>query len=219
MGKRLTAAGLSIMFVALAVGCSSSTGPEPIPFPTNAAAFHYTGPPINRFYEVSLLDPPDSGRTADTLIDSTWQLYNEDGILWARSYRAFRRYDRDSAGNLIRLYDSAASILRIGLRNDTLFFGPSPLQPILVGPIGTGNSWCVSADTVSVDSIVCTIQAFIVGEEELPLQIGLTRTWHVTRGAVGQDWFAPGLGRAQYQEINGNGDPILAKLIAVGNLE
>ena len=71
--------------------------------------------------------------------------------------------------------------------------------------------------TPEVDDMA-TIFATILAEETLPLQIGPTRTWHVFKGAVGEEWWAPGLGRVQYEEVNSGGDQIRGVLIAVDDI-
>jgi hypothetical protein len=197
------------------LGCSSPTEPDNT-FPTDVASYHYTTVLGKRFYEIAMV--PDScyfdsirGDTvcADTLLDSLVRVYDSAGIFWAESFRGVFAYVVKPNGDTVRVYESATR-RREGRIADSLLLNPSQPERLLVAPLVAGRSWFVDQ--------AGAITARIVGEETLPLRIGMTRTWKVERGAVGAEWYAPGLGRVQYEEINRSGKRIHAQLIALGSI-
>jgi hypothetical protein len=192
----------------VAGGCSSPTEPDNA-LPTNIPPYQYSTVLGKRFYEIRRV--PDIG-SADTLVDSLVSVSTDpDGVYWARAYRAYRHFAIDSTGEIIPVgLDSAAVTRREGYIADSLLLDPSLRYRILVAPLAPGKTWQVNADTTM------PINAQITGEETLSLNGGSTRTWHVDYFAFGEIWWAPGLGRVQYEEIDGNGHRIRGTLIALG---
>lgn len=188
--------------------CSSPSEPKVDSLPANVSAYQYLGTTANRYYEITPV-PDTCGGCADTLVDSVWRVYTDNGIYWAQSYRAVRHFLFDTAsGDWIVLGDENASHRREGVLADSLLLDPSLLYKLLVAPVVAGAQWFVD------DS--ATIQATVLGEETVALGIGATRTWHITRGAMGDEWWAPGLGRVQYEEVAGFGTRRQGRLIGAG---
>jgi hypothetical protein len=209
--RRFAASILALsLYGSLAGGCSSPTEPDNA-LPTNIPPYQYTTVLGKRFYEIRRV--PDVG-SADTLFDSLVSVSTDpDGVYWARAYRAFRHFAIDSTGELVPVGpDSAATTRREGYIADSLLLDPSLRYRILVAPITPGRTWQVNADTTM------PINAEITGEQTLSLNGGAIRTWHVDYFAFGEVWWAPGLGRVQYEEIDGSSHRIRGTLIAVGKL-
>lgn len=198
------AAGLAL----LAASCSNPSEPVPgLP----VSDFFYTQPAEKRYFELTPL-PDTCGGCADTLVDSIWRQYTEDGVFWSQSYRAIRHFRFDSAsGQWLPVGDENASGRREGLMADSLLLDPSLRYKLLVAPVLVGATWFVD------DS--ATLRATIVAEEQVLLGIGNTRTWHISRGAAGDEWWALGLGRVQYEEISGAGQRRRGRLIGVGTIQ
>ena len=209
--------GLSLLVCLVTLSACSKTSTEPEQaLPEDVVPYHYATVLGVRYYTVESV-PPDTcwfdttSQTticrADTLIDSVWRVYTDlDGIFWSQSYRAYRHFFRNGSGQIIGTSDSAASSRREGRRgSDTLFYDPSLLQRLLVAPIAPGRTWTVDDSGA--------VSARVLGEETLPLQIGSTRTWHVDKGAVSQEWYAPGLGRVVYEQVEAGGRRIRAELL------
>jgi hypothetical protein len=181
--------------------------------PTDVASFHYTTVLGKRFYEIAPV--PDSCYydtlladticVRDTLVDSVWGVTTIGATFWARSYRAFRLFGASGTTT-----DTGATSRSVGRLADTLLFGESLQAHLLEAPLAPNRTWDVYNDG--------TVIARLTAEETLPLKIGMIRTWRVERGAVGTEWYAPGLGRVQYEEINRSGKRINAQLIALGSL-
>lgn len=189
-------------------GCSNSEGPEDNSLPDYVSAYHYTNTIENRYFEITPV-PDTCGGCADTLVDSIWRVYSQDGIYWSQSYRAVRHFRFDSAsGQWLVLGDENATGRREGRQADTLVLDPSLLYKLLVAPVQAGTTWFVD------DS--ATIPATIVAEQTILLGTGNTRTWHVQRGAMGDEWWAPGLGRVQYEELAAGGQRRRGRLVGVG---
>jgi hypothetical protein len=194
----------------LAVGCSKTTEPTDNSLPADVRSYQYTAVQQERYYELTPVPDTCNGCDKDTLIDSLDRLLTDQGVSWSVSYRAIRHFVRDTSGNLVPAGDDNAKTRREGTLADTLLVDPSLRHKLLVAPVQAGTSWFVDDGNA--------ISALIVGEETLPLQIGTTRTWHVLRGAVGDEWWAPGLGRVQYEEVEVGGSRIRGVLIAVGSI-
>ena len=196
--------------LALAVallGCSNPEEPVDNSLPDYVSAYHYTNTIENRYFEITPV-PDTCGGCADTLVDSIWRVYSQDGIYWSQSYRAVRHFRFDTAsGQWLVLGDENASGRREGRIADTLVLDPSLLYKLLVAPVRAGTTWFVD------DS--ATIAATIVAEETILLGIGNTRTWHVQR-TLGDEWWAPGLGRVQYEEIAAGAQRRRGRLLGVG---
>jgi hypothetical protein len=192
----------------VALGCSSPTEPDS-GLPTNIPPYQYTTVLGKRFYEIRRV--PDIGQ-ADTLVDSLVSVSTDpDGVYWAHSHRAFRHFAVDATGGVVPIgLDSSATTRREGYIADSLLLDPSLRYRILVAPLGPGKTWPVNSDTTM------PITAQVTGEETLPLNVGSIRSWHVDYFAYGEAWWAPGLGRVQYEEIDRNGKRIRGTLIAVG---
>jgi hypothetical protein len=103
-----------------------------------------------------------------------------------------------------------ATARREGYIADSLLLDPSLRYRILVAPLAPGKTWQVNADTSM------PINAQLTGEETLALPLGTIRTWHVDYFAFGETWWAPDLGRVQYEEIDRDGHLVRGTLIAVG---
>jgi hypothetical protein len=204
VGRRLCLLAL------LALSCSSPSEPVDSSLPADVASYLYTNAVNKRYFEVSP-SPDTCGGCKDTLVDSVWRVFTEDSVYWSQSYRAIRHFRYDSvAGVWIALGDEHASSRREGLLRDSLVLDPSLRYKLLIAPVRTGTTWHVDDSNA--------ILATIIAEEILPLEIDSTRTWHVQRGAVGDEWWAPGLGRVQYEELEAGGGRKLGRLIAVGTL-
>lgn len=192
-----------VVCVAALTGC----GTEPQePLPGDAGAYQFTNLHGKRFYEVSPLPPTG---VLDTVVDSVYRRsvdtikWTSGGgivdsttvIHWAESYRAFRYY-LDSAGTIVAR-DSGASFRRVGVMNGRVYDDPSLQDVILSSPLTPGAQWFVRIDS--------SIVGQVAGEEALQLKIGRTRSYHVLLGGLGDDWWAPELGRIQYEEIGKSG--------------
>jgi len=232
----------SLFLVALVMGaCSSPTAPEDTGLPTDVAPYHYSVVPGLRFYEVTYVPPIEykdtlvdtlvdtlgdttfdtsmvvTDRLMDTLFDSTYRRSVSGGVFWTRAFREFRRYARDSLGDLIPdtlgepvlVSQWAAHFRQEGRVSESLFVDPSLQYLLLEAPLAPGKTWTVDAGGA--------ILAKIAGEETLPLPIGPVRCWHVLR-TIGDEWWAPGLGRVQYEEVVPGGARIRARLFAIGPL-
>ena len=225
----------ALFLVALAMGaCSSPTAPEDTGLPTDVAPYHYSVVPGLRFYEVMDVPPVEIKDTmvdtlvdslgdtmfdtsifvvdtlVDTLFDSTWRRSDSAGVFWTYAVREFRRY-ADSAGTLVPVVRWGAKNRQEGHVSESLFVDPSLHHLLLEAPLAPGRTWTVDA--------AGTMIARIVGEETLSLPVGPVRCWYVLRGAIGDEWWAPGLGRVQYEEVIPGGTRIRARLIAVGSLQ
>lgn len=188
--------------------CSSPSEPVDNSLPANVSAYQYTNTSVNRFFEITPV-PDTCGGCADTLVDSVRRVFTEDGVYWSQSYRALRHWAFDSAsGQWIHLFDENASSRREGILADSLLLDPSFRFKLLVAPVQAGRQWYVD------DS--ATLLAEIVAEETITLGTGATRTWHVVRGAMGDEWWAPGLGRVQYEELVAGGGRRRGRLLGTG---
>lgn len=198
------------MLVALtlfATSCTSPTEPDNS-LPTNVSAYQYINTAANRYFAITPV-PDTCGGCADTLVDSVLRIYTDAGIYWSHSYRFVRHWVYDStSGNWIHVGDDPKISRREGILADSLLLDPSLQLKLLVAPVQAGTHWFVD------DS--ATLEAVIVAEETLTLGIGAQRTWHVTRGAMGDEWWAPGLGRVQYEELVAGGGRRQGRLIGVG---
>jgi hypothetical protein len=210
-GRAKTVAGLPILvscLALLAAACSSPEEPVDDSLPAEVSAYQYLRTTENRYFELRPV-PDTCGGCADTLVDSVWRVYTEDSVYWAQSYRAIRHFRFDSASSTwLVLGDENASGRREGVLADSLLLDPSLRFKLLVAPVQAGTQWFVDDSGA--------IQAQIVGEETLPLGVGNTRSWHVLRGAVGDEWWAPALGRVQYEEVLAGGARRSGRLIGLG---
>lgn len=206
-GYRWRLARALALAMALAA-CSNSEEPVDDSLPAYVSAYHYTNASENRYFEITPV-PDTCGGCADTLVDSVWRVYSQDGIYWVQSHRAIRHFYFDSAsGQWLVLGDEAATGRREGRVADTLVLDPSLLYKLLVAPVQAGTTWFVD------DS--ATITATVVAEETLLLGTGNTRTWHVQRATLGDEWWAPGLGRVQYEEFLTGGRIRRGRLLGTG---
>jgi hypothetical protein len=208
-----TNSGWSLWAIALAVvlyaglgGCTSPTETVADPFTTDIALFHYTDVLTRRYYVESPV--PDTG-VRDTVVDSLKRIFvGTDGVFWAESYRATRHFAGvDTLGQPIPSFDENATTRLVGQFADTLFLDPSTRNRLLVAPMAVSRSWLVDQGGA--------ITAVILAAEVLPLSVGNLRSWHVSQGAVADEWYAPDLGRIQYEENDGVGGRVLGTLIAV----
>lgn len=171
-------------------------------------AFHFAQVGVKRIYEVHLI--PDTGPTY-TVMDSLWRVYTDaDGVLWAQSILKILPPAARVAADGPSASEETAITRRIGLLGDTLFLDPTLMDRVLVSPLQADQRWAVRTDS--------TILARIVGEEELSLGIGLARAWHVSMGAIADEWWAEGLGRVQYEEFDSDGQRVRGVLIAVDTI-
>lgn len=198
----------SVAWLTLVVAaCSQPAEPVDDSLPAQVSAYHYKSTRDKRYFELSPL-PDTCGGCMDTLVDSVWRVFTENGIFWSQSYRFIRHFDT-VGGVLVPVGDENRSSRREGILGDSLVLDPSLLYKLLITPVQAGRTWYVDDSS--------TILATIAAEETLLLGIGKTRTWHVVRGAVGDEWWAPGLGRVQYEEIS-SGQRRMGRLIAVGTI-
>lgn len=199
----------ALLIPLLLSACSSPSEPVDDSLPSNASAYQYLGHAGNRYFQ-RVPVPDTCGGCADTLIDSVWRVYVEDGVTWAQSYRAVRHWVFDTASSQwIHLGDEGPINRREGLLSDSLMLDPSLRYKLLVAPVVLGRQWNVDDSG--------TITAQIVAEETLTLGAGAFRTWHVMRGAMGDEWWAPGLGRIQYEELVAGGGRRKGSLIGTGD--
>jgi hypothetical protein len=176
--------------------------------PSNVSAYQYLGSSGNRYFQITPV-PDTCGGCADTLVDSVWRVYIDTGVKWAQSYRALRHWVFDTASSTwIWAGDESSISRREGLLSDSLMLDPSLRFKLLVAPVTLGKQWSVDDSG--------TITAQIVAEETLTLGAAAVRTWHVTRGAMGDEWWAPGLGRVQYEELVAGGGRRRGRLIGTG---
>jgi hypothetical protein len=207
MGMNEVRRGMAGLLLAV-TACSQPNEPVDDSLPAQVAAYQYAQMLENRYFELSPL--PDTCACRDTLVDSVWRVFIENGIYWAQSYRAIRHWFYDSlSGSYTHIGDENAGSRREGVSADSLILDPSLHLKLLVAPVQLGASWFVD------DS--AAISATIVALETLPLPVGNTRTWHVQRGAVGDEWWAPDLGRVQYDERQAGGVGRRGRLLAVGS--
>lgn len=206
------------MLVLLAA-VSCSTNPQE-PLPGDVASYRYTTLHGKRFYLETAI--PDTG-VADTVVDSVYrystdsvfwtdtlgQVIDSAEIFWIHSYRAIRRFV-DSSGVLIKLRDTLPVYRQIGLVDGRLYDDPSLTDAILVQPLTPGATWLPRGDS----SVIATV----TGEERLFLRTGTVRTYHVQIGALSDNWWAPDLGRVQYEEIGRSGGRVHGVLIGLGAL-
>jgi hypothetical protein len=229
MTRALTAFGMLGLLAWAASGCSSSTGPTGPAF----SDYHYSVVGSKRYYqEMRLIDTfvidtiiddtlpvPDTlvdtflvvDTLVDTLLDSLWRVYTDaDGVFWAQSVVSFASSALHSRQEALGASPELAVTRRVGLLADTIFLDPSIRQKVLEGPLEAGHTWLVESDG--------SITARLVGEETVDLGIGPTAAWHVNMGAVADEWWAPGLGRVQYEEFDADFVRVRGVLIAVGSL-
>lgn len=207
MRRRLAVRSVALLALVL-VSCSSPNEPDDDSLPANVSAYQYLGTSANRYYQITPV-PDTCGGCADTLVDSVWRVYTDVDVYWAQSYRAIRHWVFDSASSQwIHVGDGSATSRREGLLADSLLLDPSLRFKLLVAPVQAGRQWFVDDSG--------TIQAMIVAEETITLGTGAQRTWHVTRGAMGDEWWAPGLGRVQYEELVVGGGRRMGRLIGLG---
>jgi len=188
--------------------CSSPSEPVDDSLPSNVSAYQYLGASGNRYFLITPV-PDTCGGCADTLVDSVRRVYIEDGVTWVQSFRAVRHWIFDTtSGQWIHAGDESGVNRREGLFFDSLMLDPSLRFKLLVAPVTAGRQWNVDDSG--------TITAEIVAEETLALGADTVRTWHVVRGAMGDEWWAPGLGRVQYEELVAGGGRRRGSLIGTG---
>jgi hypothetical protein len=206
-----------------AFGCESSTGPVGPGF----ADYHFRTAGARRYYEeIRLRDTfvidttihdtlpvpdttidttPTVDTLRDTLVDSLWRIYTDAaGVEWAQSVvKPSSVPPLLAAGAALPV----AVTRKVGLQADTIFVDENLRDHVLEGPLVADRTWLVRSDG--------TISARLLGEETLDLWIGPTAAWHVTMGAVADEWWALGLGRVRYEEFDADGIRVRGVLIAL----
>ena len=104
--------------------------------------------------------------------------------------------------------DTAAVFRRIGVVNGRMYDDPSITEAVLMQPLIPGASWLPRGDS--------SLVANIAGEEQLNLRTGPVKTYHIIMGGFSESWWAPDLGRVQYEEIDRNSQRVQGVLIGLG---
>lgn len=200
----MTATVVLVVMVA-GSGCSSPTEPEP-GLATDVASFQYTEISSLRYYKVTGLSDTS---VCDTVVDSVRTIMTDpDGSVWIESYRAIRHFfGTDTLGQPIPAFDENSKLRQIGRLADTLFLDRNSRSKLLVAPLAPSATWKVDNRGA--------ITAVVIGEETLTLNSGIVQSWRVFQGAVADEWYAPGLGRVQYEETDGTLGRVRGILIAV----